>query len=144
MKKYILLALAPLFMGCSKDDLNYKNPYLPTTYGFSLDVDMTLPLYSPLQYTGNPVRVTTQGYGINGVIIMNTGGGFTAFEASCPNQELSSCSEMTLNGIKAVCPCDDVEYSLFTGQPDADSGLKYSMMPYRIEIISATHIRVYN
>jgi len=142
MKKYIVLLLAlPLFMCCSDDNYNFNNPYLPG-YNFSLDLDLTLPLYTQLQFTGNPVRITTAGIGINGVIIMNTGGGYTSFEASCPNQELSNCSELDINGIKAICPCDEVEYSLFTGLPDTD--MKYPLKPYRIEVISATYIRVYN
>jgi nitrite reductase/ring-hydroxylating ferredoxin subunit len=143
MKKCLVLFFAlVLLVACSADDYNYKNPYLPSGYTFSLDVDMSLPLYTPLQYTGNPVKVTINNIGINGIFIMNTGGGFTAFEATCPNQEIASCSEMTINGINAVCPCDDVEYSLFTGLPDAD--LKYSLMPYRIEILSPTYLRISN
>lgn len=130
----------PFFAACSSDDYNYNNPYLPNNYSFSLDLDLNLPAYSPLQFTGNAVLIS--GYGIHGVIVMNTGGGFNAYEATCPNQNISSCSDMEINGINAVCPCDDVEYSLFTGLPDAD--LQYSLMPYRIEILSSTYIRVYN
>ncbi|MES2484806.1 MAG: hypothetical protein V4581_02510 [Bacteroidota bacterium] len=142
MKKYLLLLLAlPLFMGCSDDNYNFNNPYLPS-YNFSLDLDLNLPLYTQLQFTGNPVRVNTAGIGINGVIVMNTGSGFSAYEASCPNQELTSCSELDINGIIATCPCDEVEYSLFTGLPNAD--VKYPLKPYRIEIISPTYIRIYN
>jgi nitrite reductase/ring-hydroxylating ferredoxin subunit len=142
MKKYMLLLLAiPLFMGCSDDNFNFNNPNLPG-YNFSIPIDMTLPLYTQLQFTGNPVRVTTAGIGINGVIVMNTGSGYTAFEASCPNQPLSDCSELTINGILATCPCDDVEYSLFTGLPNAD--VQYPLKPYRVEILGPTMIRVYN
>jgi nitrite reductase/ring-hydroxylating ferredoxin subunit len=143
MKKYLTLLLVfPLFMSCASDDFNYNNPYLPDSYNFTLDVDMTLPLYSPLQYTGNPVRVNIAGYGIHGIIIMNTGSGFTAYEATCPNQEISGCSNMTLSGINAICPCDDVAYSLFTGQPNTN--LRYSLMPYRVEILSPTYLRISN
>ena len=142
MKKYMLLLLClPLFMGCSSDDYNYNNPYLPN-YNFSAPIDLTLPLYNNLQFVGNPVFINTQGYGINGLIVMNTGSGFNAYEATCPNQEITSCSELDINGINAVCPCDDVEYSLFNGLPNAD--VQYSLKPYRVEIISSTYIRVYN
>lgn len=144
MKKYLapLFALPLLVGACASDDYNYNNPYLPSSYSFTLDVDMTLPLYSPLMYTGNAVRVNINNIGINGLFIMNTGSGYNAYEATCPNQDISSCSEMTLNGINAVCPCDEVEYSLFTGLPNAD--LRYSLMPYRVEILGPTYIRVYN
>lgn len=141
MKKYMfLLLLLPLLFGCENDDYSNNNRYLPN-YNFSIGIDMGLPLYSELQFTGNPVFINQAGIGINGVIVMNTGGSFTAWEASCPNQELSSCSRLETNGINAVCPCDDAEYSLFTGlAPNKE----YSLKPYRVEVISSTYIRIYN
>ena len=142
MRKYLLLLIAVAFLSsCSKDDYNNNNRYLPN-YAFSINIDMSLPLYSSLQYTSNPVYIGQAGIGIRGIIVMNTGGGYTAFEASCPNQELSSCSTLQINGINAVCPCDDVEYNLFTGL--ATSEVEFPLKPYRVEIISENVIRVYN
>jgi len=142
MKKYLILFFAlPLLFCCSSDSISNSNKFLPG-YNFSIDLDMALPSYSNLLYTANPVRITTQGIGINGIIVMNTGSGYTAFENSCPNQALSSCSILTINGINATCPCDGVEYSLFTGQ--ASSAVKYPLKSYRVQIISNTMIRVYN
>jgi len=142
MKKFLVLLLViPLLACCSADGFRNNNPYLPG-YNFSAPIDMTLPLYSDLLYTSNPVYVSIDGYGINGLIIMKTGSDYAAWEASCPNQELSDCSRLTINGINAVCPCDQVEYSLFTGQPSTP--VEYGLKPYRVEIISDTYIRVYN
>jgi nitrite reductase/ring-hydroxylating ferredoxin subunit len=59
-------------------------------------------------------NVIYYGQGIRGVYVFNTGSGYNAFEAACPNQVLSACSTMTLKGI-VVCSCDNNEYSLFTG-----------------------------
>ncbi|WP_417352548.1 Rieske (2Fe-2S) protein [Flavobacterium alkalisoli] len=143
MRKYLLLLFAVVFLSsCSNDDYNNNNKYLPN-YGFSINIDMNLPLYTPLLYTSNPVYIGQAGIGIRGIIVMNTGGGFVAYEASCPNQELSSCSTLDLNGINAVCPCDDVEYSLFTGLAN-NADVQYPLKPYRVEIISENVIRVYN
>ena len=139
--KYILvILLVPVLFGCNNDDINNNNKYLPN-YNFSIDINMDLPLYTNLQFTGNPVYVDQAGIGITGVFVMNTGGGYTAFEATCPNQEISSCSAMTLNGINAVCPCDGAEYSLFNGQ---SPGQKYPLKPYRVDVFSANMIRVSN
>ncbi|WP_367268946.1 hypothetical protein [uncultured Flavobacterium sp.] len=102
---------------------------------------MELPLYTNLQFTGNPVFIDQAGIGINGVFVMNTGGGYVAYEASCPNQELDSCSAMSLDGIMAVCPCDDVEYSLFGGQA---AGVEYPLKQYRVQVIGNGVIRVFN
>jgi len=142
MKKYILLLLIlPFLTNCSKDDFNNNNKYLPN-YNFQVNVDMSLPLYSQLKFTGNAVVVTIDGAGINGVIVTNTGTGFTAFEASCPNQALTSCSRLTVKGIIATCPCDKVEYLLYTGQ--AKTKVQYPLKPYKIQQASADLLIISN
>ena len=65
--------------------------------------------------------------------------GFNAFDAACPNQAISSCSTMTINGINAVCGCDNSEYSLFTGQ----GPLQYPLKQYRVQV-NGNVLRVYN
>jgi len=139
MKKYILLLIIPLFLGCEKDSVGSKNPFLPD-YPVNLNVNLNLPTYSNLQFPGNDVLITTAGVGIRGIFVFNTGSGYVAFDAACPNQALSDCSSMTLNGITAKCPCDDAEYSLFTGLSE---GKNYPMKPYRTEV-NGNIIRVYN
>lgn len=143
MKKLILLVLIafPFFTGCSDDGFTNNNPYLPN-YNFSIDINMELPLYSQLQFPSNPVLINQAGIGINGVIVMNTGNNYVAYEASCPNQELSPCSAMTINGIMAVCPCDEAEYGLLNGGQSA--GKKYTLKPYRVSVSGPNMIRVYN
>lgn len=142
MKKYILLLLVmPFLINCSKDDFSNNNKYLPN-YNFSIDINMDLPLYTQLQFPANPVRITQDGIGINGVIVTNTGSGYTAYEASCPNQELSTCSMLTINGVNAKCPCDNVEYSLFNGQ--ATTSVQYPLKAYKVAQLSSNVIRVYN
>lgn len=142
MKKYILILFILPFIGaCSKDDFTNNNRYLPN-YNFSIDINLDLPLYSQLQFPSNPVRVTQLGIGINGVIVMNVGGTYTAFEASCPNQALSDCSILQVNGILAKCPCDGVEYSLFTGQPTTK--VEFPLKQYRVQVLAPNMIRVYN
>lgn len=144
MKKYILLVvlvMVAFVSSCNSDDWNNNNKYLPN-YSFQVKIDMELPLYNKLKFTGNAVMITLAGAGINGVIVTNTGTGFTAFEASCPNQELSTCSMLSLNGIMAKCPCDDVEYFLYTGQ--SSTKVQYGLKPYRIQQISDTELLVSN
>jgi len=142
MKKYILLLLVlPFITNCSKDDFNNNNKYLPN-YNFSIDIDISLPLYSQLQFPSNPVRISQAGIGINGVIVTNTGSGFTAFEATCPNQAMTTCSALTINGIRAKCPCDGVEYSLFDGS--ANAKVQYPLKAYKVNQISANVIRISN
>uniref|UniRef100_UPI00404A5C97 hypothetical protein n=1 Tax=Flavobacterium sp. TaxID=239 RepID=UPI00404A5C97 len=125
---------------CDQNSFNNNNPFLPN-YNFSFDIDTNLPSYVNLQFTGNSELINFAGAGVGGVIIFNSGTGYRAYDAACPNQVFTSCSVMTLNGIFANCPCDDVDYNLFTGLAEAE--VQYPMKPYRVEI-NGSILRVYN
>lgn len=133
MRRLWFIFLLVSMLNCSKDR-GTRNPYLQEI-GFRFDVNLNLPLYSPLTNPGNAIYVGTQGVGTRGVFVMNTGFDiFRAFEASCPNHAPNSCSTMVLDGQNAICSCEDFEYSLFTGQqlnrPD-DGKRYYDMLEYR-------------
>jgi nitrite reductase/ring-hydroxylating ferredoxin subunit len=137
MKKHLLLFIVlTLFLGCSDSSFNNKNPYIPN-YTFTIDINMNLPAYSNLQYPSNAIYYS--GVGAKGIYIFNTGSGYNAFDAACPNQAIDTCSTMTLKGINIVCPCDSTEYSLFTGQ----GGSQYPLKQYRVEV-NGNVLRVYN
>nr|WP_297308248.1 hypothetical protein [uncultured Flavobacterium sp.] len=126
MKKLILLfSVTVLLIGCSKDELRSYNPYLPN-YAVNFQINTTLPTYSRLQYPGNAVMV--YGYGINGVMVLNNGSGFVAYEATCSNHEILGCSALILNGVEATCSCDDLVYNLYLGIADAP----YPLKQYRV------------
>jgi len=133
MRPLRLLFLITLILGCSSDR-GTRNPYLQEV-GFRFDINLNLPLYSPLTNTGNAIYIGTQGVGTRGVFVINAGFNvFRAFEASCPNHAPSSCSTMELDSQIAVCSCEDYEYSLFTGQQlnrPGDSNRYYDMLEYR-------------
>lgn len=138
MKKFWLLSLSIiLLMSCSDNRERNKNPNIPS-YSVNLTIDTNLPLYSNLKYPSNPVYIPN--YGAKGLIIMKIGeGSYNAFDAACPNQALSSCVAMTIDGINAVCSCDKTSYSLFTGLGDKE----YPMKQYRIDV-AGNVLRVYN
>ncbi len=129
LKIFVFLVL----LSCSRDSAR-RNPYLQEL-GFRYEINLNLPLYSPLTTTGNPVYVGSTGTGIRGVFVMNSGFDiFRAFEASCPNHAPNSCSTMEIDGQVARCACEDYEYSLFTGQMlnRPDDGMRYyDMLEYR-------------
>ena len=140
MKKFIFLLVLPFLMGCDKENFNNNNPFLPN-YNFSVNINMALPQFSNLQFPSNAVYIDNGSAGVRGIFVFNTGSGYVAFDAACPNQALSSCSTMTLSGINAVCACDGASYSMFTGQAP---GMQYPMKQYRVEQIDAVSLRVYN
>lgn len=102
---------------------------------------MNLPLYSNLKSAGNAIYYSGEGAGAKGIIVFNTGTGYNAFDAACPNQDINSCTAMTIKGINALCSCDKKEYNLFTGQGDAT--VAYPMKQYRAEV-SDNMIHIYN
>ena len=91
MKKFLILLLIPLFFGCDKEEFQNNNPYLPN-YPVNLNINMSLPQYSNLLSPANAVYISSAGQGIRGIIVFNTGSGYVAYDAACPNQSLSSCS----------------------------------------------------
>ena len=136
MKKIILLlTLSSFFFSCDDNGFNNKNPYLPN-YTFTLDINMSF--YDNLKFPSNGIYYSAEG--VRGIIIFNSGSGFNAFDAACPNQALSACSTMTVSGINAVCSCDNAKYSLFTGQ---SPGKQYPLKQYRVEV-RGNVLRVYN
>lgn len=139
MKKILFLLLISLVLGCDDSNFNNRNPYLPN-YQFSFDINLNLPSYSNLRFPSNAVKIFPGDGPSRGIIVFNTGSTFNAFDGGCPNQELTSCSTLTINGIEATCPCDDVDYNLFTGQ---GAGQQYTLKQYRVEV-NGNNIRVYN
>lgn len=140
MKKiFYSIFILILTISCSENKTQTNNPYLPN-YTFSVDINLDLPSYSTLIYSGNGYLITQQGAGIRGVFLFNTGSGYVAFDAACPNQALSDCSTMALDGINAKCSCDNVKYLLYTGLA---TGQKYPMKAYRTEV-TGSNVRIYN
>ena len=137
MKKSVwLFVLFLVFISCSENGPVNTNPFIPN-YTFTVDINMNLPSYSKLLYPSNAVYYA--GKGVKGLIIFNTGSGYNAFDAACPNQSPSTCSPMTIDGIDAVCSCDNKTYSLFSGQ----GSLQYPMKQYRVEV-NGNVLRIYN
>ena len=139
MKKLLLLfVVTPFLLSCSNNGFDNNNPYLPN-YNVNIQIDLNLPQYSNLKFVSNAIFIPNNG--IRGVFIFNTGSGYNAFDAACPNQTPSNCSTMTIKGINVICPCDNQEYGLFTGQ--AQGVAEYPLKQYRVEI-NGTIIRIYN
>jgi len=138
MKKFwLFIVLTCVFFSCSDSNKSNNNPNIPN-YAVNAYLNTSLPSYNNLLYVSSPVYVPN--YGAKGIIVMKTGEGtYTAFDAACPNQALTSCVAMTIDGIYAVCSCDKKSYNLFTGL----GGQEYPMKQYRAEL-SGSSVHVYN
>lgn len=146
MKKLILLFLAfGLLTACSHDDNRIDNPNL-LDINVNFTIDTSLPQYNPLNFPNNPVYVSQ--YGNAGIILINTGVGYLAWDAADPNHPRNGdCVAMEIDGIYAVCDCEENKYELPTGNFSEGSGgenLKYTLYGYRVTENSNGLLRVTN
>lgn len=139
MKKLFILLIIPFVLSCKSDSVNNSNEFIPNV-SFGITINTTLPSYQSLQFASNSLKINQPNVGVRGIIVINTGSGFLAYDGACPNQALSSCSELTVSGINATCPCDSAVYNLFTGQ---SPGKQFPLKAYRVEVVG-TNITVSN
>jgi nitrite reductase/ring-hydroxylating ferredoxin subunit len=140
MKRCFFLIVLVFVISCDRDkSVNNSNPYLQNV-SFVKELNTSFPSYSGLQFPSNPVLITDAGAGIKGIVVMKVGAdSYRAYEASCPNHYPSACSLMEIDGINVKCPCENYEYSLYTGLGNA----QYPLKEYRTEA-NGSIIRVYN
>lgn len=133
MKKIWGLVLLISLLACDKQNTN-RNPFLQEV-GFTFEINLNLPLYSPLSTIGNVVYIGNEQVGTRGAFVIKSGfDQYRVFEASCPNHAANTCSTMSFNGQVATCSCEDYRYSIFTGQmfDRPDDGVQYyDMLEYR-------------
>src|SRR5690606_42041936 len=100
MKKFITLIIcsAVVLISCSNDDWNNQNPYLPEM-AVNVPINTSLPTYNTLNYPGNAIYIG--GYGIKGILVINTRTGIRAIEATCVNHRNRFCSKLTLERSEA-------------------------------------------
>jgi nitrite reductase/ring-hydroxylating ferredoxin subunit len=126
---FILVLIA--FMSCENDDTRQNNPNL-LNIQFSVELPLSLPQYSPLNFSGNAIYVGGQGIGNDGILVANIGSQILAWDASDPNMIPDSCTRLQVDGLSATNSCSNQNsYSLATGQPLQD-GLQYPLLSYRV------------
>tara|TARA_B100001741_G_C16453857_1_gene551724 strand:- start:233 stop:688 length:456 start_codon:yes stop_codon:yes gene_type:complete len=109
----LAVGLSLLFLDCGKESIQ-RNPYF-VDIRFQRDLNLSLPLFNSLNFVGGSVLIPD--LGISGVIVFNLNGNtFLAWEATCPNHNVKSCSALSVNGVLAECNCEAYSYSLATGQ----------------------------
>lgn len=134
MKKNILYScIAILFVitSCSKKDSNNNCNFL-LNVAVNTSINLNLPQYSSLQFVSQAVHVPNVGN--KGIIVMNSGTGYVAWDASDPSHVPNSCSQLEIVGAEGVCGCDDGNtYSLFTGQPLGETNVPCGLKFYPVE-----------
>ncbi len=136
--KYVVFGLFFVLLGCSENTVE-RNPYLYEVR-FDQNINLALPAFDNLNYQGGSLYWGNGG--IKGLLLFNLSGTIMAWEASCPNHAPSNCSTVQINGVTASCPCEDIQYSLATGQPLTE-GATYSLLFYKVQQ-NGTAVRIYN
>jgi len=107
---FTVLFIILLITSACKRDKEHEFPFVPVSFTINIYTD---PAFIMLQAQGNSQVISyydlgysSLGYGNNGVIIYNAGGGeFYAFDATCPYDlpEINAVELSEISGI-AVCP----------------------------------------
>lgn len=128
---FIFIFVGLMLVGCSSDDHRINNPNL-LDVNVNFTVDLSLPQYSGLQFPSNSVYVSQ--YGNGGIILMNTGSNYVAYDAADPNHpRKDNCISMEIDGdIRLKCSCEGNTYDLFTGNFIEGDDLEYTLYPYRV------------
>ena len=142
MSKFTVIIFFILF-SCNKNSV-IRNPFL-TELDFEFSININLPLYNNLKFTGGSVLIDN--FGHKGIILYNlNNNNYLAWEASCPNHKPNSCSKTEINGSLTVCGCENYQYSLATGQlinPSPNDTNPYAMINYGVRI-SGNNLIIYN
>ncbi len=132
MNRFFIVISLLFIASCSKSDRNDGCNFLANNAIVDASINLNLPQYSQLQFTGNTVYI--QNEGIAGVYLSNVGNSsFRAFDAADPAHAATSCSMLNnTNGI-GKCGCsDENQYSLLTGQA-VNSDVTCLLKEYRVE-----------
>ncbi len=132
-----LVLLLLLAQACrKKDNLDPSCNFL-LDIGVNEVVNMNLPQYNNLLFTSNSVFVSSAAN--SGLIVVNVGTGYLAWDAADPNHVPNSCGTLAIDGVLGVCGCDDGNtYSLFTGQPMENPDLRCALKSYPVTRLGNT------
>ncbi len=132
-----------ILISCNRSSV-VRNPYL-NELDFEFSVNLNLPLYSNLKFTGGSILIND--FGHKGIILYNlNNNNYLAWEASCPNHKPNSCSKTKIIGSLTECGCENYQYSLVTGQllnPSLNETNQYPMINYGVRI-SGNNLIIYN
>ena len=130
LTKIISFVTLLLIIGCAKDINDSRCNYL-LDLDIYYEVNLNLPQYNDLNFISNSVYIPNVGNG--GIIIVNSGTGYLAWDAADPNHTNLPCSTLIISGLEATSGCAEQNtYSLITGQ-SIGVALNCSLKPYRVE-----------
>ncbi|MDO5510024.1 MAG: hypothetical protein Q4F57_04960 [Weeksellaceae bacterium] len=133
LKKNIILALISFMVltSCNMDE-GYTSclPRMEVNAVYSLLMPYFAPLNSPMGYVVLPSDGTN---GTQGMIIINTGNGFRAYDRNAPHLCPDTNTVLIVeDDLKIVCPADGAEWLLLTGEPLNNQTQGRTPLRYRV------------
>jgi nitrite reductase/ring-hydroxylating ferredoxin subunit len=110
----------------------------------NVTLNLNLPAYYNLQNTGGWIYVNEQSSGPRGLIVVRTATGFKVYDRNAPH--ICPDNNTTLNvvnDVKIVCPKDNAEWILLTGQPTSVAQVPPKTYPYNYNSATNT-LSIYN
>ncbi len=118
IRNYIFIGVLLLFFNCNTDD-GVNNSCFPEST-INVNLNLNLAAYQGLQQSGGWIYYNGELSGTRGLIIVNSGNGFKAYDRNAPH--LCPAGDTTLeveSGLVIVCPNDGANWILTTGEPTA-------------------------
>ena len=133
MKPLFSTFLFVFFISCSGSSEENDNCRFLLDINVNLTIDLNLPQYSQLTFSGNSIYIPNHGNA--GIIVATTGFDFFAWDAGDPNLPLSKCSVIEPSGLNGSSSCDDDgnTYNFITGVIENNDGLKCPLKNYRVQ-----------
>lgn len=118
IQKIIFSFFFLLILSCSSNEGEGDGCFPDSTINVSLN--LSLAAYQSLQQTGGWIYYSGDLAGSRGLIIVNIGNGFKAYDRNAPHicPTVNSTLEVE-NDFIIVCPEDDAQWILTTGEPVA-------------------------
>ncbi|MCT4616393.1 MAG: hypothetical protein N4A49_16180 [Marinifilaceae bacterium] len=141
----IILSIILSFLACSSDT-NNAHP-VPFRH---INITLELDFYSELNVQGNYIYINEYagsglGYANHGIIVVNVGGGFKCFDASCPLDFNEEQALETEEGFAHCSICDSKFNILDSGYPFNDSAARHKLKEYKTAYNKTTNrLRIFN
>lgn len=126
-----LIIVSVIYTSCN--DTQSSSSCMPKS-SVSAAYNLNLPLYNTLLTPNSYVELSADGTnGGRGIIIVNTGSGYRAYDRNAPHICPTTNSTLTVeNSSVVVCPEDDSQWLLLTGQPLNDTTDGYALYQYTV------------
>ena len=109
----LLWVLIAVFFSCEQEEVDA--PKIPSQNFTPVVLYLNNPEMRPLRSVAGGLRITNGGY--NGLLVYRVSeNSFRAYDGNCPHYPKTECSALKIDGLQAICDCDESAFNLITGE----------------------------